>query len=439
MKSMISSVTVKLILLGGLVLVLWVPTGWIYLLVEERADARDAARAEVGATWGGRQQVVGPLLVVPATVLESRQRNGIQETRECEVEIVLLPEQLSVTGDMAPEVRARSIYEVVLYRTRLELAGSFDPAAAAGLGVTPDAIRWQEARLVVGVSDLRGLREVPRLEWGGDELPLREPGQRLGFATVATRAPLAAGGAVDFTLQLLLDGSDELMLTPVGRETAARLSSSWPHPSFAGAFLPSDRVLRDDGFEARWQVLDLNRRYPQAWRSDRADGVAAAVADSAFGLRVLFPVDAYQRTTRAVKYSLLFTALTLLAVFVVDHGLRQGLHPAQYLLVGCALVVFYLLLLSLGEVLGFAAAYGTAALVVVGLVVAYARAVFDRRAAVVAVGGVLVALYGCLFVMLHLEDLALLTGSVLLVVALAVMMWLTRRLHRGDGPAAAPE
>ncbi len=437
MRTMIGSVTVKLLLLGALVLALWIPTGWIYLLVEERSEARDAVREEVGSTWGGRQQVVGPLLVVPATVSVSRERDGVREVRESTIELVLLPENLSVAGSVEPEVRARSIYEVVLYRAHLELTGRFATAAAAGLGVAADAIRWSEARLVVAVSDLRGLREVPVVDWGGRELPLREPTQTLGFAGVATPVPLAGDGeAIDFRLVLAVDGSDELTLTPVGRETVAELSSSWPDPSFSGAFLPRERSVRPDGFSARWTVLDLNRRYPQAWRSDRADPPAQAIAESAFGVRVLFPVDAYQRTARAVKYSLLFTALTLLAVFVVEHGFRQGVHPAQYLLVGCALVLFYLLLLSLGEVVGFAPAYGIAAVLVIALVVAYARALFDRGVAVVAVGGVLTVLYACLFVMLHLEDLALLMGSVLLVLALAVLMWLTRRLNRaGDPPA----
>lgn len=437
MRSTIGSVMVKLLLLGALVLALWIPTGWIYLLVEERSDARDAVREEVGSTWGGRQQVVGPLLVVPATVLISRERDGVHEVRESAIELVLLPESVTVTGSLEPEVRARSIYEVVLYRARLELSGRFATASAVGLGVASDAIHWEEARLVMGVSDLRGLREVPRLEWDGDELPLREPGQRLGCATVAAPVPISAGDEVDFRVRLAIDGSDELALTPVGRETAAELGSSWPDPSFTGAFLPSERSVGSDGLSARWTVLDLNRRFPQAWRSDRDDTLASALAESGFGVRVLFPVDAYQRTARAVKYSLLFTALTLLAVFAVDYGLRQAVHPAQYLLVGCALVMFYLLLLSLGEVVGFAPAYGIAAAVVIGMVVAYARAVFERGAAVAATGGVLVVLYGCLFVMLHLEDLALLMGSVLLVIALGVMMWLTRRLNRGGGPASA--
>jgi len=432
------SVLVKLLLVGGLVLLLWVPTGWVWLLVEERSDRRDEVRAEIGAAWGGEQQVVGPVLAVPATVVRSVRRDGVEESRNETIELVVLPETLRVTGAVEPELRARSIYQVVVYRSRLVLEGRFDRTVAEGLGVDPAAIRWERARLVVGLSDLRGLREVPRVDWGQRQVALREPGEARGVPTVSAPAPWPGDATTAaFRVALTLDGSDALTLAPVGRETAVELRSPWPDPSFVGAFLPDERTVGEDGFEARWSILDLNRSYPQAWRSDRVEAatLGAAVDGSAFGVRVLFPVDAYQRTARSVKYSLLFTALTLLAVFVIDHGFRQAVHLAQYLLVGCALVLFYLLLLSLGEVIGFAPAYLAAAAVVVGMVTAYARAVLDRPAAVAATAGVLTALYGCLFVMLHLEDLALLTGTGLLVVALGVLMRLTRSLHRPAAPA----
>jgi inner membrane protein len=233
-----------------------------------------------------------------------------------------------------------------------------------------------------------------------------------------------------FGLTLVLAGSEGLSVLPVARETRLALAAPWPSPSFAGAFLPLERRLDGDGFEARWKVLSLNRDAPQRWLGDgEADAeVASTLRGSAFGVRLLYPVDGYQRTHRSVKYAVLFSLLTFLGFFAVEVGCRAQIHPVQYVVVGFALCLFYALLLALSELMRFDLAYGLAAAAIIGLVTGYARGILRRTTLAAWCGGVLTVVYGSLFVMLHLEELALLMGSLLLVVLCAVVMYLTRRL-----------
>jgi inner membrane protein len=217
----------------------------------------------------------------------------------------------------------------------------------------------------------------------------------------------------------------------MAQETEVEIAAPWPNPSFNGSFLPDSRTLMESGFDATWRVLSLHREVPQHWIHEVGYTVAHGdtMRRAAFGVRLLFPVDAYQRTTRSVKYSVLFSLLTLLGFFAVEVGGRTSIHPVQYLVIGFALCIFYTLLLSLSELIGFDPAYATSSVVIVAMISSYIHAIVRSRRLTALCAAVLAAVYGSLFVMLQLEELALLMGTVLLLVLCGVLMVLTRRLN----------
>lgn len=459
-----NSVTLKLLSVGLLLALLLIPTSMVESLISERASNRDSATEAISAQWGGAQLVLGPVLVLPYTALETNNGHTSEVTRY----LSLLPDTLSSTGTLAPERRHRGIYEAVVYRAGLRVQGVFRAPPLADLGVAASAVRWPEAFVALGISDLKGIRSGLALRWDGQARPF-EPGlpteavlpygsaptlstqvsevrqERVSYSRVGNEddpsrgdaanglqalVPLANEAALTqrhtFAFDLDLNGSTGLLQAPLGRQTTLHLSAPWADPSFIGAFLPVQRTVNGQNFTADWKVFHLNRNYPQHWRSTET---RPDVDASTFGVRLLVPVNEYLKTMRAAKYALLPLALTFLVFFFVEILNKLRIHPFQYLLVGLALVIFYVLLLALSEQMPFDAAYGLAGLTIVGLVTAYAAASFRQRQATLATAGVLAVVYGFVFVVLQLQDYALLVGSLGLVVVLAVVMFLSRNIN----------
>ena len=441
----------------SLVVFLLVPLQMIRGVIDERAARRAAALAEVASTWGAAQTLVGPVVVVPFQVERKESwvdpavspgaphGGAVRERTRVDVEqATFLPDTLKVEGRLVPDRRWRGIFEVVVYRTELAVSGTIPAPDLGPLGVPPEDVHWKDAFLSVGLSGTRGIREEVRLLWDGAPVGFR-PG--LGAACLAPsgiHAPLIAlegTGALShkFAFTLTLQGTEALAVTPLGATTEAVLRSPWPSPSFFGAFLPDRRTVTPEGFDATWKVSSFGRSYPQRWRGDQA-ARGDAVAKSAFGVRLFLPADAYQQATRALKYAILFVGLTFLAfaLFETFSGLR--IHPLQYLFVGFALVLFYLLLVSLSEHVGFGAAYLAAASATTLLVSSYCAWVLAAKTRALVMAAALAALYGYLFVLLRLEDYALLLGSVALFALLAALMLATRRVDWWSvgGPGRPP-
>ena len=474
-----NSITLKAFIIGILLLLLLIPSSMVESLITERAANRDAATEEISAQWGGPQLLLGPVLVLPYTATETTTEDGKSVTVSTTRYACVLPDTLASTGQLQPERRHRGIYEAVVYRARLHVQGVFQAPALADLGVRPADVRWGEAFVALGLSDLKGIRNGLTLNWDGQTRPF-EPGVPDAAVLPAGSAPSVStqvatvveergryskySGDLDaaeasgpsanglnalvplpdaaaltrrhpFSLDLDLNGSTGLLLAPLGRQTTLHLSAPWADPSFIGSFLPTQRSLDGQRFAADWRVFHLNRNYPQHWRTEAE---RPNVDGSTFGVRLLVPVNEYQKTMRTAKYALLPLGLTFLVFFFVELLNRRRIHPFQYLLVGLALVIFYVLLLALAEHMPFDAAYGLAAATIVALVTAYAAASFRQRQPTLATAGVLVLVYGFVFVVLQLQDYALLVGSLGLVVVLAAVMYLSRNINwYAPGEAAA--
>jgi len=420
----------KLLLIGFLLLVFLIPLQMIRAQVEERSRTRTEAEEEVMGSWGGEQVVVGPMLVVPYLSHRKDEHGKIETFTE---RAYFLPDTLAVTGDVDTQTRSRGIYEVTLYSGELAFGGTLRAPDLSGWRIPAAEILWEEAALIVELTDMRGLQERVRLRWGEREVPFAAGRGELGCYAGQMRAALPhlgrepAGAPVPFSFTLALRGGRSLSFLPVGEENTVSLSSSWPSPSFEGAFLPTERTLGPEGFQGRWQILSLARAYPQAWRQGEVD--FEVLLASRFGVRLMIPVDSYAKALRSVKYGILFVLLPFLVFFLFETFGGRRIHPMQYLLVGMAVSLFFLLLLSVSEHLGFAAAYLLAAVSTTALITVYSRAVLAaaRRggrdwvmAPVFAVG------YLFLYFTLQSEDYALLIGSLGLFAVLGAVMLLTR-------------
>jgi inner membrane protein len=427
-------IVTKMIVVAVLIVGLLIPIEWIDGLVHERRQRHAEVRREVSATWGGEQLVQGPVLILP--YVERRQDEKGKET-VWRRRAYSLPEQLEIDGVIEPETRARGIFEVLLYRVRLRIRGTFAAPDFGSRPVAPEDVAWEDATLSIGIPDLRGMESDPKLEWNGTPVAFRPGAGSIPIYASgmnATVPGVAATGGHRFSFSVSLTGTDALRFVPVGKDNRVTLASSWPDPSFDGAFLPLERSVRTDGFDASWRVSYYGRSFPQSWRSDDSSTAprAEALAAAAFGVRLLESIDFYRKTERATKYAVLFLALTFLAFLLFETWTRLRVHPLPYLLVGLSLCLFFVLLLSLAEHLGFALAYALAASGTIAVIAGYASRLLagTRRGALLAGG--LAGLYGWLYVLLQIEDYALLLGSLGLFVALAAVMYATRGLD-GSG------
>ena len=423
-----SSIVLRMIVIVLIALFLLIPMAMIRGLIAERRERREAAIAEVAEKWARPQTIVGPILTIPMSksVRDEAGKESITVER-----LQILPDSLEIAGVLGTEVRYRGIYEVVLYNSQLTARGSFDLTKISKEtwnSVTP---LWQDAYLTIGISDLRGIKENVTVKWNSKELNahggvLPENAVRSGMTFAPPLDPSIQTYSFDFALNL--NGSSELSFAPTGTRTHVSMRSTWPAPSFVGRFLPDRRTVGPDGFSAEWTVLELNRNFPQFWLNDQYEPTRCN-----FGVSLLLPVDHYQKTNRTTKYAIMIIALTFWALFLSEVLARQLLHPIQYGFIGFALVLFYLLLLSLSEHLGFDRSYLASSLSAWLLVTLYCYAVLSKKRLAVFVGALLLAFYVFFYVLLQLEDYALLIGSLALLVVLAAIMYLTRKVNWFSG------
>lgn len=417
------SLIVKLLAIGFITLILLIPNAMIDDLIRERQFRQDEVIREVSQSWGGSQAIRGPLLSIPYSTWQTFEDGKRMETRHT---AWFLPKKLNVDGNLKHEIRRRSIFDVVLYQAELRLAGEFEQPDFQSLHVNPEDVHWDEARLSTGISGMTGIKEIVTVDWAGEALQM-EPGTSANSflgSGVSTEIPLSPDGKTySFSIPIKINGSENLSFDPVGKATTVNLRSDWHSPSFEGAFLPDSREISPDGFTAQWQVLDLNRPYPQQWKDEDVN-----FGQYNLSVRLIKPVDEYLKNTRSAKYAILVIGLTFLLYFFFEVLQKLLIHPFQYLLVGLALTVFYLLLLSLSEHVGFNLAYLVSSLATIGLIAGYSFSVLKIKRLVFQLLLLLVAIYGFIFILLQLEDYALLAGSAGVFIALASVMWASRKI-----------
>jgi inner membrane protein len=421
------------------------------IVAEREGRLREAGRS-VAASLAAAQTIVGPIVARDCsetwetTQGEGKDRKTILERDD--YQLTATPAKLDVQGDVAIEARHRGIFKVNGYVLKARLRAGWEEGTAL---VAPQrhpgaSLRCAAPVMYVALGDSRGVRSA-QVQIDGDAVPVLagtgQPAHARGFHADVAESFVGAKRPLRAEIGIELVGTGELAFAPVGGSTQVRLASDWPHPSFGGRFLPLERQVDDSGFKARWQLNALATTAPQtaAWgapacRLDDGAGEASSPRDpgartpciETFGVSFIDPVSAYVLSDRATKYGLLFIALTFVGVGAIEVLRRLRVHPIQYLLVGAALAVFFLLLVSLSEHVPFAVAYLAAATACTALLAFYGAFVLGGARAGAAFGAAIASLYAALYALLQLEQTALLLGSLLLFAVLAALMVATRRI-----------
>ena len=419
------SVSFKLTTIGFLILLLLIPGEMIRSLIREREMMNQAAVKEVSSLWATKQLINGPILSVPVRFEKAESTDKIKEYTQY---WHILPRTLQVTGQVDPEKLKRGIYEIVVYETAMDITGSFE------IGEQPQdkyivEILWDQAFLTVGISDLRGIKDELDISINGKPHPVKSGTKIPSLSNSGVTVPYPIDRGIpkfDFAFHLSMQGSSNLSFTPIGSTTEVNLTSSWPSPSFNGHFLPDYREVREDGFTANWKVLQLNRNFPEQWLSTIHN---QSLSETAFGMDLMLPLDDYQKSMRSAKYAVMTISLTFLLFFLVELLNKRRIHPFQYALVGLALSLFYILLISISEHMDFNIAYGISTLAISVMITLYSLSIFKARKVTYLLSAVLLTVYGFVFVTLQLTDFALLLGSIGLTLTLGATMYFTRNIN----------
>ena len=426
------SLGVKLIVVSFLAIVMTIPAVFVWSLIDDRSQRAQEVVNEVSALVGGPQTFLGPVLAVPYIVTESASKpatHGIY---------IVFPERAEALVDTHTEVRHRSLFKVPVYRSDITFKASFDLAGVPRNAPEGAVLDWSRAEFLVGASDARGALNDITLS-SGDKTATLTPAAALQNTTVKLKpngqtqltlfgAPVSQFGQpttnFDVTAALKFSGAQRLALLPFGKTTAVTVKADWPHPSFDGSFLPASQSLSDAGFEARWSIPFIARGVPAEGNS----GVLWRLGGGAMGVSFVELADPYQSVTRSLKYALLFIGLVFLSYFLFEVSTGKRIHPAQYILIGVAQLIFYLLLLSVAERVGFDFAFAISAVATVSLISSYAGWILDSRRYGVRALAAFSALYGFIYLLLRLEDQALLLGAIASFAAIAAAMYFTRHM-----------
>ncbi len=451
------SITVKLLSIGFLVLILLIPSSWIQSLMNERQSRAEDVMQEISNKWSGSQTLSGPILVIPFKVRKKidhgKDGTEIEESIE---KLFLLPETLDITGAVNPTVLHRGIFDAAVYNSLLDINATFNKPDFTTLGIDEKMVVWNDASMIFSITDLRGITENPSFTVGGKE-KTTAPSSNLGifvrklskeinppnfqinnaevldFSSNGIVAKLGWQSAHDFTdkttIKLKLKGSQRLSFNPTGKTTTVQLKGEWNDPSFDGEFLPESREISENGFSANWKILHFNRPFSQQWTEN---GLKLSGAE--FGVKLIVPVDQYQKSIRTSKYGQLVIILTFVALFLVEITKKIRIHPFQYILIGAALIIYYSLLISFSEQVGYNVAYWIATVATVGLVSFYSISFLKSRQLVILFTSLLLIFYAFIFIIVLQQDFSLLLGSLGLFLIVGALMYFAGKVKWYNEP-----
>ena len=415
------SITLKFVIVAFLVLILLIPASMIKSIIREREETRNSVIFEISSKWANDQTIVGPIVTIPYIEHQNHQGEMVPVKKFAH----FLPNELTIIGDLNPEIRYRGIYEVIVYNSVINFSGFFDNPDFSNWKINSESILFDETFISFGISDMRGINKPILINFDNNQYEVNSgiPSDDILTTGISSNINLSENDKHHFDVTIDFNGSEVLNFVPLGKSTNVKLKSNWKTPSFDGAFLPDKREVGTNGFEAEWLILELNRNYPQKWL-----GKVYNINNSKFGVKLIFPVDLYQKAYRAAKYAIMFLALTFLVFFFSEVINKFKIHPIQYLLVGIALCVFYTLLISLAEQVGFTYAYIIASLSTIILITLYAASILKNKKMTAFIASALIALYLFLFTILQLQDYSLLMGSIGLFIVVAITMYLSRKI-----------
>lgn len=433
---------IKLGVIGFIALILMIPLEMISGKITERSAFLDDAKRSVSRSWTASQSVLGALVVIPyeihreITITDSYTKEERPQTQKILHHKFIIPEKFTIKANIKNSVRHKGIYNVPVYTSNMDINGYIN---SKDLSEQLNLIKSEGKKVVIKraffsitLSDPRGINSIPTLKWQNEDLAFN-PGSKLtknvnGLHAILPRFDIDKADKINFSYQLELRGMEQLSFIPIGIETKLNVQSTWPHPQFVGSFLPTESQIDNNGYKANWKVTSFASNI-----SDKVERCEKGACDSLFsegiGIKHIETVDVYLQSERTVKYGMLFIGLSFITFFIFEILMKLPIHPIQYCLVGFANAIFYLLLISLSENIAFGMAYLIASLCCSGLLLLYFKPVLKRRKYAYLFSGVLFVLYGALYIIISMEDLALVMGSFLTFSALAIVMFTTRNIN----------
>jgi inner membrane protein len=425
----------KCLLIGAMVFVFWLVSLSIMGIVNDRNELSEATQTEIAESWSKRQDFVGPIICVP--VIDESKENALPYT--C---MYVLPERLVMTSDIESEILHRGIFDASVYRTRISGKGTFNLKEMKLKGVMagsskPIRYDWSNAQIIAAISDRRGIEEGLKVKIGDKDLELNQFFYNYGntnlenvfhrssepICKVADLTALLNDEAVPFEITAELKGSHELNISPIGQTSVITMQGNCQDPSFNGFMLPSNREVTDNGFKATWKISSLNRNdVDQVFYSGNQQQGFQSI-----GTKLLIQGGQYTQTNRALKYSFLVLLLSLVSVFVAEMCVKRSINILCYLLIGAALVLFYLMLLSFSEWIGFTMSYFLSALLILGMVYLYLKAIIKENHVAMAACMFMALIDVFIYVLLSIASMSLLVGTLGLFVILGVAMFFSLR------------
>jgi len=430
-----NSITARMLVVGFLLLVLLIPLEFVKSLINERAYRQEEVVREINEKWGNEVLLSGPIVKIPYKVISEekifneKSNSYYTKTKETVENAYFFPDKLNITSNVDTKPLNRSIYESVVYSAAIDVKGNFPIIDFSDTDIPEENILWEKATVLLKTSNLKGIKTTPIVNLASEALSMTPQYSTDYLNTIQSNyianAKEIFAAPLSFSFDLKINGSESLKFLPIGKETDATMKSNWHSPSFDGNFLPEDtnKEISQEGFTATWRILQINRQFEQSFFGHMPD-----LSASAFGTKLIIPVDEYQKSERTAKYGILVIGLTLLVFLLIQLVSKVYIHPFQYMMIGLALVMFYTLLISISEHSNFFKAYAIAAFSVLALITVYSRAILKGFKFPLLICASLASLYGFIYVIIQLENYALLVGSIGLFLILAIIMFASRRI-----------
>lgn len=430
-----NSITARMLVVGFLLLVLLIPLEFVKSLINERAYRQEEVVREINEKWGNEVLLSGPIVKIPYKVISEekifneKSNSYYTKTKETVENAYFFPDKLNIVSQVDTKPLNRSIYESVVYSAIIDVNGNFPKIDFSNRDISEENILWEKATVLLKTSNLKGIKTTPVVHLASEALSMTPQYSTEYLNTIQSNyipnAKEMFAEPLAFSFDLKINGSESLKFLPIGKETDATMKSNWHSPSFDGNFLPEDtnKEISQDGFTATWRVLQINRQFEQSFFGHLPD-----LSASAFGTKLIIPVDEYQKSERTAKYGFMVIGLTLLVFLLIQLVSKIYIHPFQYVMIGLVLVMFYTLLISISEHSNFFKAYAIAAFSVLALITVYSRAILKGFKFPLLICGSLASLYGFIYVIIQLKNYALLVGSIGLFLILAIIMFASRRI-----------
>lgn len=441
-----TSIAARMVVVGFLSFILLIPLFFIQDLIRERSQRQTEVINEINEQWGNEVLIYGPILKVPykiykeKTVTDKNTKKAYTETIEEVKNAYFFPEKLNINSNINPEEKKRGIYTTAVYNSKIDISGVFTKPDFSDIEVNDKDILWEKVKIIIQSSNIKGVNEVNLIldktkydvttKYNGHK---KQHYNQLTLHALETKNinknQLLFQKPLNFNINLNIKGSEQIRFIPTGKQTEAQITSNWKTANFFGEFLPyNDNKISEDGFNAKWKILDLNRPFSQEHFKGIPD-----LKEFAFGVNFMIPVDEYQKSERSAKYGFLVIALTFLVFFLIQTLSKINIHPFQYLMIGLALTMFYTLLVSISEHSNFLKAYLIAGISVIILITLYSKSILKTLKFPLFIGTSLSALYAFIYVIIQLENYALLVGSIGLFLILAIVMYVSRKIDWNNG------